>query len=131
MEISANYDRRLTNSNGGLGIRVGLGSSIGDGPSAVTVPLGLNYLVGGHKGNFIELGAGTTFLNIDHVDAAHTWTLGHTHFATDTHTVMGNLVLGYRRQPKHGGLSVRAGFAPFIGAGTSGMIPYFSLGYCF
>ena len=37
MEISANYDRRFTNSNGGFGFRVGIGSSLGDGPSAVTV----------------------------------------------------------------------------------------------
>ncbi|HEY4112337.1 hypothetical protein [Puia sp.] len=130
MMLSVNYDRRFTKSNDGFGFRVGIGSNLGSQPTIVTIPMGINWLAG-HGGNFIEFGAGFTVLAMSGLDFNHRFNLGDKTYMSDVHSLMGNMSLGYRRQPKHGGLNLRAGFTPFVGAGAAGIVPYFSLGYSF
>jgi hypothetical protein len=130
MWLSINYDRRFNKTNDGLGFRMGVGSNLGSRPSGITIPVGVNWL-GGRRGNFVELGAGITWFSMTGLDFNHRYNLGNKTYQQDERSLLGNLVLGYRRQPKNGGLSLRAGIAPFAGAGTTGMVPYFGLGYCF
>jgi hypothetical protein len=130
MLLSLNYDFRLTRRKDGLGIRAGVGSNLGNEPSLFTIPIGLNYLAG-HGGNFFELGAGTTLVDIRNVDFSHRFSLGGHDYQRPAHFFLGNAVLGYRYQPTHGGLNIRAGITPYFGDGNGGVIPYFSLGYNF
>jgi hypothetical protein len=130
--LSVNYDRRFKPTNDGWGWHAGIGSNFGTQPTGVTIPVGVNWL-GGHKGNFIEFGAGAAWFNLTGLDFNHRYNFGNHNktWSQDVHSPMGNLTLGYRRQPKHGGLNLRAGITEFVGAGTAGLIPYFGLGYGF
>jgi hypothetical protein len=130
MLLSLNYDTRLTQRKDGFGIRAGVGYSFGGNPSFFSVPVGLNYLAG-HGGNFFELGAGATFVDIEGADFGHRYSIGGESFDHPARVFFGNSVLGYRYQPSHGGLNVRAGISPYFGSGAGGILPYFSLGYNF
>jgi hypothetical protein len=130
MLLSLNFDTRLTKSKDGLGIRAGIGSNLSGDPSFVSIPVGLNYLAG-HGGNYFELGAGATYVNIGSSEPNALYSIGGKDYHNPAHLLFGNLVLGYRRQPTHGGLNVRAGISPYVGKGTVGMLPYLSLGYNF
>ena len=130
MLLSLNYDSRLSSRKDGLGIRAGIGTSFGKDPSFVSVPVGLNYLVG-HGGNYFEGGAGITYVDIDNATPNQRFSIGNKDYDHTARLVFGNIVLGYRHQVSDAGVNVRAGISPFFGGGTAGMLPYFSLGYNF
>src|SRR5512133_2578135 len=62
---SVNFDSRLSSTEKGLGYRVGFGfipptyEFFTSRPTIWTVPIGLNYLVGGHR-HYLETGLGLT-----------------------------------------------------------------------
>jgi hypothetical protein len=58
---SINYDTRFSEQRGGLGGRVGFGIWTPGTQKFYTFPFQLSYLLG-KKRNFLELGAGVTFL---------------------------------------------------------------------
>lgn len=118
---SINYDMRFKPGEDGLGFRAGFGGFAVDGASLVTVPVGLNYLLGKDNRNYFELGAGATLVSAgdDYSGDTFSGTFGH-------------LTFGYRLQPANGGFTFRAAIVPIFGQG--GFIPYYaglSFGYKF
>src|ERR1035438_2645049 len=61
--LSVNYDMRFTQTQNGAGFRVGIGAFSINSVSVLTIPLGVNYLIG-HQTNFFEVGAGYTYMSI-------------------------------------------------------------------
>jgi hypothetical protein len=61
--FSGNYDMRFK-GNSGLGFRTGIGLGVSIGVTAVTFPLGLNYLIGNGP-HYFELGMGATYANLN------------------------------------------------------------------
>jgi hypothetical protein len=63
---SINFDSRLNNTEKGFGYRVGFGfipasySYFDSRPVIWTLPVGLNYLIGGHR-HYLETGLGLTY----------------------------------------------------------------------
>lgn len=129
---SFNYDTRFQNTLNGLGGRVGISYVSVDNVSMLTVPIGVNYLLG-KKGNYFEMGAGATFVHANAKDEQEGDTDGV--FFLDggsASNVLGNLTFGYRRQPVDGGFSFRAGFSPVFGSGDFiPYWPYIGFGYSF
>ena len=125
LAYSFNYDTRFTKSSRGIGGRIGIGGWKLNESGFLTVPVGINYLLG--KGNhYFEIGAGATFTDFtvfDYFEEENTF-----------HTV-GTLDFGYRLQPADGGFSFRAGITPFFGFQDTGYFwPFFggvSFGYAF
>jgi hypothetical protein len=117
---SANFDIRFAKKEDGFGGRVGIGGfSIGDGAgehlSIITVPVGLNYLIGKDKKNYFEVGVGFTYVGAKSKDQ----------FASDNfHSSFGNITLGYRLAPERGGFFFKAEITPVFGDGF--FIPYFA-----
>ena len=117
---SINYDMRIMKKQDGLGFRVGVGgfsysdNFSGDHISLLTVPVGLNYLLGKDGKNFFELGAGFTYL--------------HTNDPTGSGNAFngsfGILTLGYRLAPARGGFVFKAAITPIFGNGF--FIPYYA-----
>jgi hypothetical protein len=130
MLLSLNYDTRFSGHEAGWGIRAGIGTNFGSSPSFISIPLGLNYLAG-DEGNYFEAGAGFTYVDIDNVVPGQRFSLFNKDYDHGSHLLFANAVFGYRRQPEHGGLNLRAGFSPYFGGGSGGLIPYFSLGFNF
>ena len=108
---SFNYDQRFTKTEKGIGFRAGfslLGGAFFDEDESepvglvVTLPIGLNLLVGG-KGHYFETGLGATPV-----------------FATGGGGgVLGFAQLGYRYQPfQKQGFTFRANLTPVVGEGT-------------
>src|SRR5437868_11847729 len=66
---SANFDMRFTKTENGAGFRIGVGGfTVSDDfdnsrVSLITVPIGLNYLLGKDGKNYFEIGAGFTYVN--------------------------------------------------------------------
>ncbi|MEO8111897.1 MAG: hypothetical protein ABI594_17750 [Ginsengibacter sp.] len=117
---SANFDMRLKKQEDGLGFRVGVGGfSINDGGGGkagiITIPVGLNYLLGKDGKNYFELGAGFTYINLSSKDD-----FGSENFNSS----FGNLTLGYRHAPENGGFFFKAEITPVFGKGF--FIPYFA-----
>ena len=117
---SVNFDTRFAKKEDGFGGRIGIGGfSIGDGVGdhvgIVTVPVGLNYLVGKDHKNYFELGAGFTY-----VSAKATAKTSSKNF----HSSFGNATLGYRLAPARGGFFFKAEITPVFGDGF--FIPYFA-----
>ena len=130
--FSANIDRRFTNSNLGLGGRIGIGfvtNDFGDfydyqPKSILTVPVQLNYIFG--KSNSVhsfEVGAGTTFTGKKIDLFSFRDSVGQ--------SVFGTASFMYRRQPADGGFSWRIGFTPIIGGGYVEPSGGVSIGYNF
>lgn len=123
--VSANYDTRFMRGNpGGWGGRVGIGYFAAGDISFVSVPLQVNYLLGGKGGHYFEVGGGLTYAS------------GRISFSDDNgergHDVAGALAFGYRLQPIGGGFNFRAGLSPMFGKGY--FVPYWphlSFGYTF
>lgn len=134
--FSANYDSRFNKTPFGLGGRVGLGFITGDGitkagsvnfktESILTVPIQLNYLFGkANSINALEIGAGITVtgkkLNIFEYNDENKYS-----------SVYGTASFMYRRMPKNGGFSLRAGFTPIITSGYIQPSAGISVGYNF
>ena len=123
---SLNFDTRFSNSEKGLGGKIGVGGLSLGGVSIVGIPIALNYLMSKDEKNYLEIGAGfTPVFSNDKV------------FYSDGHndnfqTSFGHLWFGYRLQPKTGGFTFRAGICPVFGNGF--FIPYYagiSFGYKF
>ncbi len=117
---SANFDMRFKKQEDGLGFRVGVGGfSIGDGAGGhagiLTIPVGLNYLLGKDGKNYFEVGAGFTYIH-----ASSNNDFGSENFNSS----FGNLTLGYRLAPENGGFFFKAEITPVFGKGF--FIPYFA-----
>jgi hypothetical protein len=124
---------RFKKTEGGLGFRVGVGGfsvrsdnfdGTYDKTSIITVPVGLNYLLGKDDRHFFELGAGVTYVNSK--ESSNFYDDG------NFRNTFGHLTFGYRLQPKDGGFTFRAAINPVFGKGF--FIPYYagvSFGYKF
>lgn len=123
--FSVNYESRFKPKPSGFGYRAGLGLTGIDGVRVITVPLGINYLLGKEK-NFLELGMGVTFVGL-----------------TDTQLVSANSVLpavgavngffnlGYRRV-FGSGFMVKAGISPLFNSEEfSYLWPHLGFGFHF
>lgn len=118
--ISANFDTRFSQREDGLGGRIGIGGFVlnddFDGRvSLLTVPVGLNYLLGNDGKNYFELGAGFTYVNVGERSEYDQSTF---------ETSFGNLTLGYRLAPKDGGFVFKAQITPIFN--RYGFIPYYA-----
>jgi hypothetical protein len=136
--FSANIDHRFTQSNLGFGGRIGLGfvtayeydtstyyySSYDDQVSTFTVPVQLNYIFGkGNSPHTFEVGAGLTFVGKK---------LEIMNFYDDKQSqLFATFSFMYRRQPKDGGFSWRAGFTPLIAKGYIQPFGGVGIGYNF
>ncbi|HTI06985.1 MAG TPA: hypothetical protein VL832_00475 [Puia sp.] len=129
--LSLNYDTRLTKKEGGLGVRGGIGYSCSSNPSFLTVPVGLNYLLGG-KGHYLEMGAGVSYLHITNDHGYDYLAFANKAFYKDrTDLLFETLNIGYRRQSSTTGLNFRIGLAPIFGEGVHGVGGYLGIGYNF
>lgn len=120
---SVNFDTRFQKTNGGLGGRIGVGGIAIDQSSILFIPVGINYLAGKDDKNFFELGAGFTYVNAKDKESLT---------SESFESSFGHLWIGYRLQPKDGGVTFRAGINPVFGNGF--FIPYYaglSIGYKF
>ena len=118
--VSFNFDKRFSNRPDGFGGRIGLGGFSIEDVSFLSIPIGLNYLLGKDGKNYFELGAGFTYLTAGSNDGG---------FMSSS---FGHLNFGYRYQPKDGGFNFRASINPIFGSG--GFYPFYggvSLGYTF
>jgi hypothetical protein len=121
--LSVNYDMRFASKENGAGFRVGVGAFSVNSASVVTVPLGLNYLIGKDKKNYFEVGAGFTYLSVSEKNKKTSKTFK---------SSFGDVTLGYRLAPAKGGFFFKAEITPVFGDGF--FIPYFGgigLGYKF
>lgn len=100
---SINYDQRLAKKETGLGLRIGASRYKGDdGRNRSTVPVQLNYLLGG-IGRYFELGVGTTYGGGKDISNP------------TTGDFIGTATIGYRRQPfKTKGLTWRIALTPLF-----------------
>lgn len=116
---SVNYDMRFSNTENGAGFRVGVGGfSLSDGEtrtSIITVPVGVNYLIGKDEKNYFEVGAGFTYIG-----AKSKGDFSSENFRSS----FGNLTLGYRLAPARGGFMFKAEITPVFGKGF--FLPYFA-----
>jgi len=117
---SVNFDTRFTKAENGFGGRIGIGGfsvsdGLGDHVGIVTIPVGINYLLGKDGKNYFELGAGFTYVggkaSSDGGDSGN--------FSTS----FGNLTFGYRLAPKNGGFFFKAQITPVFN--RIGFIPYY------
>lgn len=113
---SVNYDMRFAKKNDGLGWRAGIGGfSISDGygdrVSILTLPVGINYLLGKDDKNYFEVGVGFTYIS--------TKDNGGGNFNSS----FGNLTIGYRHAPAGSGFLFKAEITPVFGSGF--FIPYY------
>ena len=116
---SANFDIRFAKREDGFGGRVGIGGfsigNSGDRVGIVTVPVGLNYLIGKDHKNYFEIGAGFTYVGAKATSNST---------SENFHSSFGNLTLGYRLAPERGGFFFKAEITPVFGDGF--FIPYFA-----
>ncbi len=117
---SANFDTRFQKTEDGLGGRIGIGgfslgsSADGGKISIITIPVGVNYLIGKDNKNYFELGAGFTYVGAKSSDS----------FNSDNFSSsFGNITLGYRLAPESGGFFFKAEITPVFGKGF--FIPYY------
>lgn len=117
--ISANFDSRFKKSEKGLGYRVGIGliPGINDAiigtPTFVTVPVGINYLVG-KAPNYFESGLGFTYL---HTSGSGSF-LGMEDDMSGSYTAFVPSI-GYRHAKAGKGIQYRLFISPVISAGTA------------
>ena len=120
--LTANYDTRFGKTRNGLGGRIGIGALGDSGVNEVTVPVGLNYLLGQGK-NFFEIGLGATYASLGPNNGGRLGT---------GNTVIGTLCFMYRLQPTTNGFSFRGGLTPiFTTEGFFSEYAGISLGYSF
>jgi hypothetical protein len=129
--FSANYDMRLSKSNDGLGVRVGVGIISDLQASGITLPVGLNYILGNRK-NFLEIGGGASYVNLPGVNQDQPFNFPGESF------VVGYGWLGYKHQPADKGFTFRAGFCQYLRdlnlptiLGVPNLYPALSFGYSF
>lgn len=129
----------LKNSHLGFGGRIGVGFVTayddyydpttntyygGKQESAITVPVQLNYIFGKMiSPHTFEVGAGLTY-------ASKKLTIMN-FYDDDRSQVFGTFAFMYRRQPKNGGFTWRAGFTPLISKSLIQPFGALSVGYNF
>jgi len=113
---SVNYDMRFTPTQNGLGFRVGFSTFSYQSVSIVTIPIGINYLIG-HERNFFEVGVGYTYASISSKTR-----LKSKNFSSS----FGNATLGYRFAPVKGGVFFKVELSPLLGNGF--FIPWGGIG---
>lgn len=133
---SINFDSRFKKAHGGLGWRAGISYSNLSDVSLLTIPVGLNYLLG-KNGKYFEVGVGATAmfsstirLNLFSSSSSDSYEKGKKSHIT------GTLTLGYRSQPVKGGFLFGVGITPIFGSADGEiyffpLIPYVKLGYTF
>lgn len=104
MSLSFNYDVRFGKTNAGWGARVGVGGFKFGDTDILTLPVGINYLLG-DESKFFEFGingvySSKGFFFTDDEDAGQ---------------VLGMLTLGFRRQLPGKGFHFRASLNPVFG----------------
>lgn len=117
-----NYDTRFSAGEAGWGGRLGIGYISIEGYNLLSIPVGVNYLMG-KENKYFELGINGTLTT-----SKDNW------FDEEGEgsTVLGSLMFGYRKQPIDGGFSFRAGISPYFGADFFyPFVPYLSFGYAF
>lgn len=122
--LSLNYDVRFANVQNGFGARAGLGfiaDPFGDA-TGVTIPVGLNYLIGNNR-NFCEVGAGATFYSLK----------GTSLFDVDVNesSILFIPSIGYRYQSASKGFIGRVAITPIVAKGGSAFWVGISAGYKF
>ena len=126
--LSINYDTRLTNSNKGWGLRVGVGTITDLNSFGLTVPFGLNYL-SGERSHFFEMALGVTYFSFSEQNQDSWFSFRNLKFLAPY------LWVGYRYQPNDKRFFFRGGFNQFFASGLSGFVAYpfpsFSFGYSF
>src|ERR1700743_1771229 len=125
--FSMNYDRRITYTTSGFGVRVGLGYDVSFDPTYMSIPVGLYYMAG-DGGNFFEAGVGATYVSITNVPPGGKVDFANKDWNGDQKFLFGTLNIGYRHQPKESHLNFRTGLTPMFGR-TVMLIPYLSVGY--
>jgi hypothetical protein len=127
--FSLNYDRRITYTTSGFGVRVGVGYEVSIDPTYWSIPIGFYWMVG-NDGNFFEAGAGATYVSITNVPVGDKVDFANKNWYGDQQFLFGTLTVGYRHQPREGHLNFRTGLTPMFGR-TVMLIPYLSVGYNF
>lgn len=133
------YETRLHKSTDGIGIKAGLGGFSGNYEKVFTIPVGVNWLLTKDNKHFFEAGIGATFL---HYEDTYDWgwapppspypadVIGLT--IDKKNSVYGHMTLGYRRQPKNGGILWGVALTPHFN--QNGFWPVwvgFKFGYSF
>lgn len=137
--FSANIDTRFNKSHLGFGGRIGVGFVTayndyydpmtgyyewGDQESAITLPVQLNYIFGKENSpHTFEVGGGLTYVS-------RKLTIMN-FYDEDRSNLFGTFAFMYRRQPKNGGFTWRAGFTPLIAKGLIQPFGALGVGYNF
>jgi hypothetical protein len=107
--FSANFDTRFTRKPTGLGLRIGLGYAPAWSSSAVTVPMGINFLAGKNK-HYFEAEGGASFIHMFENQKDDL-------YSTDPQSEwIKYIYVGYRYK-SHDGFTARIGFCPLFGEG--------------
>lgn len=117
--FSVNFDMRFAKKENGLGVRAGFGGSplgvLGEScnrGAQISLPLGLNYLIGKHK-HYVELGAGIVLTIIGGTKVLCTG-IKEDFFSDETQTYE-YVLAGYRYQPNgKKGITYRAFISPLF-----------------
>ena len=107
LAFTVNYDTRFGNTRNKWGYRIGMGYYNTGANSVFTIPFQINYLHGSGN-NFLELGAGPTFIN------SKGSTKGVTYQFDDVTGFIGTATVGYRYQQDNGGINFRIAFVPIF-----------------
>ena len=134
------YETRLNKRADGIGIKAGIGGFSGSYEKVFTIPVGVNWLLTKDNKHFFEAGVGATFLH--YADTYDNWCPGGNckpypiYVAglriEQKNSVYGHLTLGYRRQPKTGGITWGVALTPHFN--QNGFWPVwfgFKFGYSF
>lgn len=119
--LSLHLEQRLGKKPSGFGFRAGAGLTF----PAITIPVGVNYLLGRRK-HFLELGLGSTLIIDLHAGQGK----------RKQPNVAITSSLGYRYQKPEGGISWGVGISPLYSKEGNcwefvPYIPYLRLGYTF
>lgn len=126
-----NFDTRFSKKENGFGGRIGIGGYTFDGSGMLTVPVGLNYLIGkAESKKFFEIGLNITYIN----SSQKVTTSPSTESQSDFSNTYGTITLGYRYQPIGKGVTFRFSVNPLFSFKNSVFMPFYggiSVGYKF
>ncbi len=117
--LSANFDTRFRHQPNGLGLRIGFGYATDVFSSGLSIPAGLNYLVGKNR-HFFEVEGGVSFIHL-FANNDDGW------FKENAQSLwIGYAYAGYRYKGPYGFI-FRAGFSPLYGGGH--IVPWGSISF--
>lgn len=134
--LSINVDTRFAKTLNGWGGHTGISFMKVDNFSYLTIPVGVNYLLG-KRGKYFELGAGATaMLSFGKKYESDGSSVRRSNELWSTSGIAGTLKIGYRYQPVNGGFSYGFGFAPVLFKLGDELtfwpyLPYLRIGYTF